>query len=396
MESKVKVLMLVLLLAFLNVTFMLGQIFYYKQATASILARTPRSWDQSLSITLFKAIHKKFSLVIDDKELAVDVEDLNGWVESYRRVYTGKNELRISEKNIRKYLEDLSTGIDIPSVNAKLEISDEKITEFAPAQAGRILNVPKTLSNIVSALADNSDSSTGKISSRAAIDEIKPDVATPEEIRNLGIKTLLGRGESNFAGSPNPRINNIRVASKLFNGVLIKPGKEFSFTTLLGSVDATGGYQPELVIKKGMLIPEYGGGICQVSTTLFRAIMAVGLPVLERHPHSLPVRYYNPQGFDATVYPGVADLRFKNDTAAHILIQSKIVGSKIYFEIYGTNDKREVKIDGPHQYDIGSNGSLKARLTRTVIYPDGTKKEDDFKSSYQSPSLFPTIRNPLE
>ncbi|MDO8591305.1 MAG: hypothetical protein Q7R60_00025, partial [bacterium] len=95
-------------------------------------------------------------------------------------------------------------------------------------------------------------------------------------------------------------------------------------------------------------------------------------------------------------YPGVSDLRFKNDTPAYILIQSKIVGSKIYFEIYGTDDGRKTTLEGPRQYDIKSNGALKAELIRTVIYPDGTEKKDAFQSSYKAPGLFPTVRNPLE
>jgi vancomycin resistance protein YoaR len=176
----------------------------------------------------------------------------------------------------------------------------------------------------------------------------------------------------------------------------LKPGQEFSFNQTLGAVDASGGYLPELVIKSGKIIPEYGGGLCQVSTTVFRAAVAAGLAILERHPHSIPVRYYNPQGFDATVYPGVSDFRFKNDTSAYILLQSKIVGSKLYFEIYGTSDGRKVAIDGPRQYDVKSNGALKAVLTRTVTYADGTEKKDVFYSSYQSSSAFVTIRNPLE
>ncbi len=207
---------------------------------------------------------------------------------------------------------------------------------------------------------------------------------------------MLARGESNFTGSPKNRTHNINVGSKKFNGILVKPGEEFSFNKLLGPVDASSGYLPELVIKKGTLVPEYGGGLCQVSTTLFRAAVLAGLPILERHPHALPVHYYNPQGFDATIYPGVSDLRFKNDTPGYILIQSEITGSQMNFEIYGTNDGRKVTLDGPNQYDIKPNGSLKAILTRTILYPDGTEKKDVFQSSYKAPGSFPVVTNPLE
>ena len=182
----------------------------------------------------------------------------------------------------------------------------------------------------------------------------------------------------------------------IFTGIILRPGEQFSFNNLLGPVDASTGYLPERVIKEGKLIPEYGGGLCQVSTTLFRAVFHTGLPIKERRPHSLPVRYYNPQGFDATIYPGVSDLKFTNDTPAHILIQAKVVGSKLNFEIYGTSDNRRVVTDGPRQYDVQANGALKAILNRTTIYADGIEKKDEFRSSYKSPSLFPTVRNPLE
>ena len=88
---------------------------------------------------------------------------------------------------------------------------------------------------------------------------------------SLGINTLIGEGVSNFRGSPKNRIFNINVATEKFNGVLISPGEEFSFVKTLGEVDGEHGYAPELVIKKDKTEPEFGGGICQVSTTAFRA-----------------------------------------------------------------------------------------------------------------------------
>jgi vancomycin resistance protein YoaR len=227
------------------------------------------------------------------------------------------------------------------------------------------------------------------------VNTLQPEI-TSEKADSLGINALLGKGESNFAGSPAARTNNIKVGAKTFNGLLLKSGEELSFNNLLGTVDDTTGYQPELVIKNNKLIPEFGGGICQVSTTLFRAAMDAGLPILERRSHSLPVKYYNPQGYDAAVYIGSVDLKFKNDTEGTVLIQSKIVGTKLYFEIYGTEDGRKVAINGPSQYDIKPDGSMKAVISRTVTYPDGTEKKDTFRSVYKSPGLFPTVRNPLE
>lgn len=391
-----KILIPVVIGVLINTGFLLGQNSYYQKIVQTTLNQAPVLAKISLSSKLLNSADQRLILATEDQRFAVEPSELKNWIESYQRRYTSSREYRPNYKNIEKYLLVLSSKVNAPPVNGKFVLEDGKIQEFTPAQAGKMLNTPGTLVNIVSALAQVKQTPGNKPTiAELEIDEIEPEV-TSEKANNLGINNLLARGESNFAGSPQFRAHNIGIGSKVFSGVLLKSGEEFSFNKLLGKVDAATGYQQELVIKNGTLIPEYGGGLCQVSTTLFRAAAAAGLPILERHPHSLPVRYYNPQGFDATIYPGVSDLRFKNDTQAYILIQSKIVNSKIYFEIYGTKDNRKVVIDGPHQYDIQPDGAMKAVLTRTVTYPDGKEIKDTFRSNYKSPSLFPTVRNPLE
>ncbi|MBI2062702.1 MAG: VanW family protein [Candidatus Yanofskybacteria bacterium] len=378
--------------------FIFGQIFYYNKMVNATIRDTPLATTSKLTASLTNTSQQKFIFRYQDNEVSVNSNESKTWIESYIRNYTGKKELRINTNKILAYLEKISQEINIQPQNAKLVINDDGVTEFEPPQSGRMLDIPATANKITTALAhgNNKNSNSEEILSiELVIDEKQPDV-TLDKLNNLGINTLLARGESNFAGSPKSRVHNITVGSKKFTGIVVKSGEEFSFNKLLGSVDASSGYLPELVIKKGALIPEYGGGLCQVSTTLFRAATLAGLSILERHPHSLPVRYYNPQGFDATIYPGVSDLRFKNDTPGYILIQAEVVGDQMNFEIYGTNDGRKTTIDGPNQYDIKSNGSLKTTLTRTVLYPDGSEKKDVFESSYKAPGSFPVVRNPLE
>ncbi|MBI2064049.1 MAG: VanW family protein [Candidatus Yanofskybacteria bacterium] len=379
--------------------FMLGQIFYYSKSIRSTTGGAPVLTSGKLSANLSAALQqKKIILKSQEKDIPVGSGEFKGWFESYNRNYTGKEELRINTKRVSAYLEKISKEIDIPPVNAKLVIDNGKVNEFRPPKQGRTLNAPASIVKISVALASGSNDSGNSdktLGIELAVDEKWPEV-TLDKINELGISTLLARGESDFSGSPKFRVHNIATGSEKFTGILLKPGEEFSFNKFLGSVDASSGYLPELVIKNGTLIPEYGGGLCQVSTTLFRAAALAGLPILERHPHSIPVRYYNPQGFDATIYPGVSDLRFKNDTPAYVLIQSKIANSKIYFEIYGTDDGRKTTLEGPRQYDIKSNGALKAELKRIVIYPDGAEKKDVFQSSYKAPGSFQVVRNPLE
>lgn len=209
--------------------------------------------------------------------------------------------------------------------------------------------------------------------------EKKAHAEISDDLKMLGIETLIGTGRSAFAGSPVNRIHNIGVGVSKFNGVLIKPGEEFSFNEQLGPVDASTGYRPELVIKAEGTIPEYGGGLCQVSSTMYRAALLAGLPITERAPHSYAVSYYAQiygYGLDATIYPGVRDIKFINDTPGHILVQSYTEGTQAYFKFYGTDDGRSVEMEGPYLGNYHGPGpatliessSLAPGQTRQVEY----------------------------
>ena len=152
-------------------------------------------------------------------------------------------------------------------------------------------------------------------------------------------------------------------------------------------MDAENGFLPELVIKRTGVVPEFGGGLCQVSSTAFRAAMNAGLPIVERRNHSFAVKYYAPQGTDATIYPGSTDLRFTNNLSSHLLIWTRIEGYKLYYDFYGTKDDRLVEFDGPTQYDKKADGSMKAIWTRHVSL-NGQQSEQIFKSTYLPPALF--------
>ncbi len=352
------------------------------------IANQPPS--SSAQARLLGAVNRTFSIEALDKNYSVKPKTLKTWLEEYYRPYTNRREFRPDSNKIADFLSGLSKNIDRQAVNARLNFDESgKFVEVNPPKPGLAVNLTLSAANITGAFM------RGQSSVALVIEEVEP-LITLEKASRLGISELLGRGESDFGGSSESRVNNIGVGSEIFNGVILAPGEEFSFNKILGPIDAATGYQPELVIKGQKLIPEFGGGLCQVSTTLFRAAMAAGLAIIERHPHSLPVRYYNPQGFDATIYPdNNTDLRFKNDTPGHILIQSKITDSILAFEIFGKSDGRQVTITGPIQYEINPDGSIKTWLKRAVT-GNGQAKKDVFYSSYKSPSLFPIVRNPLE
>ncbi len=353
----------------------------------TVSAFSPKVPLKNFAAILNASIQKDLEIDINGDKIIVRSSELKDWIEPYTRAYSGKEDLRVSSK-FNDYLIRLATATNIEPVDAKFEFGDDnKAAVFRQSVQGKRFNIAKSATATINALREN------KTSVQLTVDIVEPEI-TLEKVNNLGIETLLAKGESDFHGSTNARIHNIKTGASKFNGSIIKPGEEFSFNNILGEVNEKTGYQPELVIKGGQTIPEYGGGLCQLSTTVFRAAILAGLPITERRPHSFPVKYYNPQGFDATIYPGVTDLKFINNTREHILLQTRIEGTKLFVELYGSSDGRRVTMDGPYQYDQKANGSLKAYFVRTISYPNGDKKDERFDSNYQPP--FAQARNPLE
>ncbi|MFC1647387.1 VanW family protein [Patescibacteria group bacterium] len=258
-------------------------------------------------------------------------------------------ELRIavSKPLFETYLDEkLSPLIESESEGVKIyRDENEKIIFDGKGSDGQLINRNYLLAGL-------------NLAANQGIDEVPipihlqpADVEISDDLKELGITSLISTGKSAFAGSTYSRIHNINTGISKFQGHLIAPGETFSFTGVLGPVDGSTGYKQELVIKPEGTIPEYGGGLCQVSSTMFRAALFAGLPIVERAPHSYAVSYYSQVygwGLDATIYPGVHDVKFTNDTPAHILIQGYTEGINAYFKFYGTGDGRSVELEGPY------------------------------------------------
>jgi len=326
-----------------------------------------------------------------------DSDDNNG--SNPLSTMSGILNVSLDKEKIRGFLMNISPAINRDPVDAQLTMSGGKVTIFARSQNGVQLEAELTADKISRGITRLNTTSIRYPSSQKNIEIIvttrPPQIAT-DNIDTLGLTSLLGKGTSNFSGSPNNRIHNIGVGTAKFNGRLLKSGEEFSFNSILGEIGAQQGYLPELVIKQNKTIPEYGGGLCQVSTTAFRAAINAGLKITERYPHAFPVKYYNPQGFDATIYPLHPDLRFINDTPNNLLIQSRVVGNKLIFEFYGTADGREVKIIGPKILSSKPDGSMKTVLYQEIWRDSQLERKDTFNSNYKSPNLYPVIKNPLD
>lgn len=256
------------------------------------------------------------------------------------------DQLLINQEKLTNFLKDVASKINQPVAEAKFQFDSQnhRVTEFQAAQQGQELDIEKTAQLLSQALTQN-----GKTNIDLPVKKVLPKVTTADA-NNLGINKLLGEGVSNFAGSITNRIFNIGLAASRLNGALVPPGETFSFNKTVGEISGATGYKQAYVIKSGRTVLDDGGGVCQVSTTLFRAALNSGVPITERTAHAYRVGYYEqgfPPGLDATVFSPSVDFKFKNDTPAHILVQARVEGTTLYIDLYGTDDGRISKLTTP-------------------------------------------------
>lgn len=251
-------------------------------------------------------------------------------------------------------LDSLADSIDIAAYDALFKFENGKVTLFRTSSSGRKLNKEQTKKMIlayITSLSKQEIASGEEIVIMLPVEPVIPNITT-ENSNEYGIRELLSVGTSKFLGSIAGRVHNIELAAGRISGRLVPPNSTFSFNDALGDVSAATGFQPAYIIKDGRTVLGDGGGVCQVSTTLFRAALNAGLPIVERHAHSYRVSYYEQDsspGLDATVFAPSYDLKFKNDTPNYILIQAKTDRQNyiLTFEIYGTSDDRKAEITRP-------------------------------------------------
>jgi len=258
---------------------------------------------------------------------------------------------------IDQILDDFSASLDIPAQDALFSFKNGKVTAFKPSLPGRIVNADMSRQLFADAIQSLIVSPAALKVIEIPVDTVEP-VITTDKANIFGIKELIGTGYSEFSGSITGRIHNVALAADRFNGVLISPGETLSFNKTLGDVSAATGYQQAYIIKDGRTILGDGGGVCQVSTTLFRAALNAGLPIVERHAHAYRVHYYEEGGFkagmDATVFDPTADLKITNDTGGYVLIQTRtdLDNLNLTFDLYGQKDSRISEVYDIKVWDI--------------------------------------------
>lgn len=176
---------------------------------------------------------------------------------------------------------------------------------------------------------------------------VDPKITTQNILKDLAISGELGTYSTSLENKEENTIYNIKLSSEVINGILVKPQEIFSFNKYVGPAEKADGYKESTIIANGIFVSGYGGGICQVSSTLYNAILLANLPIVERYNHSVygDSTRYVPLGQDAAIFYGFKDLRFKNNSDHEIVIFSKVFRDTIQVSIFGGNeDKAEVEI----------------------------------------------------
>lgn len=305
-------------------------------------------------------------------------------LQAYVNTLTLAPSYHYDEAKLSELLEPIETKNKIAPVNAVFAFENGRVATFRPSTDGQEVDID-TLKDTLAKQTQKIPTSQSKepIYIRIPLKVVKPEITT-EKVNKFGIKELIGVGTSLFQGSIPTRIYNVNLAASRVHGALIPPGEELSFNKTIGDVSAFTGYKQAYVIQNGRTILGDGGGVCQVSTTLFRAALNAGLPITERHAHAYRVHYYEEDsgpGIDATIYTPNIDLRFKNDTNHHILIQSVIDPTqlRLTFYLYGTKDNREVKISEP--VIVSQSPAPQTLYQDDPTLPIGTIKQVDFAAS---------------
>ena len=271
---------------------------------------------------------------------------------TFERVQNGDStvlQLVANQPLVSAYLESLRGETDAAPENSRFIFNDEtaQLELMTPAVIGRSLNIPATIAGM------NANLLEGKHRVKLAFDITEPAVTDTKTGAELGITELVYAYTSYFRGSSADRVQNIKTASAAFHGLLIPPGGVLSMSDELGDISLDNGYAEALIILGDETIRGVGGGVCQVSTTLFRTAYFAGYPILERYAHAYRVGYYeqtasghdaNLAGLDATVFVPLVDFKFSNDTDYWLLMETYVNSNySLTWKFYSTSDGRTVE-----------------------------------------------------
>ncbi len=305
----------------------------------------------------------------------IPLKNYPGWIEMKDNWINV--DVQLNPNRIKRFLDgnimhqiDLSSNAQIFAIS-KYEVDMKDVEELLKANVygemhdGWELDEEATNKNIFNAISDDS------LEIEVALLGSKGEIVNRSNL-DMGNLKLLSIGKSDFSGSTSARVFNVEKAmEEHINGVIIAPGETFSFLSAVGNeIEEYTGWKTSLGIFNGTeLKPTPGGGVCQASTTVYRAALAAGLTIEEQRNHSLYVTYYKKygEGLDATIYPHHQDLRFTNNTPSYILLLAEVEGNMAEVKVYGTHDGRKVALNGPYRSHNAPNEVRTRALQETEI-----------------------------
>ncbi|MCA9936924.1 MAG: VanW family protein [Anaerolineales bacterium] len=282
---------------------------------------------------------------------------------------TMQHTVLVDENAARAWLSQYAEQLYREPVRARFYFDDDtrELVLVAPHVNGRELDVDATLEQLKSHLG-SADRYVPLV-----VDDIIPEVQASSTAADLGITELITQSTTWFYGSSDERKHNIARAAANFFGIVVAPYEEFSFNKYLGSISEDDGYTEGLIIVGGQTIKGIGGGVCQVSTTLYQTAFLGGFPIVERWEHGYWLDYYNDgqgPGMDATVYSPIVDMRFINNTPYYLLIENyyDTENEALTFKFYSTGMGRQVVKTEPEFFNMTERPSQEE--DRWVYDPD--------------------------
>jgi vancomycin resistance protein YoaR len=314
---------------------------------------------------------------------------------------TAKYELNTNTEPLKNFLQGLAQPLEVQPVSARFLFNDAtgQLDLIQESVDGRILNVDSTVSQFEQVMMRSNDRRTPLVFNAA-----NPTVNSKSTAAQLGITEEIVSATTFFYGSTLERRTNIQVAASRFHGLVIEPGEQFSFNKYLGDVSPETGYETGLVIFGDRTIAGVGGGVCQVSSTVFQAAFFAGLPINERYAHGYRVGYYesgtaiaNGQkyssgvGMDATVYSPIIDFKFTNDTPYYLLMESYYSPDKqsLTIKFYSTGTGRVVSKEGPTLSNVVPHG--KPKYTESKDMRPGQTQQIDYAVDGVDARVYRTI-----
>jgi vancomycin resistance protein VanW len=248
-----------------------------------------------------------------------------------RNAYQIRPPIKLNENIFESFYHELQMAVEKPSRDASF--ASERII---PAQIGVKIDREHLLKEIEDSIIDSAQYDN-PIIINLPVHYQKPDVSTKEILAHIGVFETLSSYETSLLGKEKNTLYNIEKSAGEIDGIIVKPGEVISFNRLIGPADKGDGYKESTIIANGQFVSGYGGGVCQVSTTLYNAALLANLEIVERYNHSIygtPTSYV-PLGQDAAVFYGYKDLKFKNSTDQQIVIFSEVKADRLIITIWG-------------------------------------------------------------